>query len=536
MERLWGTKEKMTDLLCELVSWDSVFLTQGEIDFPVKLHQKLSELEYFQQHPDLLQFGEVNWDRQYLTALYKHPEATDTVVLISHFDTVATDDFGILQPLACKPRELTKELHNHKEFFSDAVINDLESGDYLFGRGVMDMKAGLVLHMSLLEKASIEQWPINLLLLTVPDEEINSNGMRKAVPRLVELREEHGLNYSLFLNGEPVFARDPSEGEFKVYSGSIGKILPSALFYGRESHIGEPLSGLPSNYIASYLTQEMSWNPLFSETVLEEAAPLPLTVLQRDVKEVYSAQTPYRAVAMYNIFLLERNPSEIMDLFEATAKKALDRMSSDYMEMCKQQGIKPVNEVKIYRFEELQKHAIEKLGENAVEKMIAEVLKKPDLDLREQSHAITDSLLNQCQELTPATILMYTPPFYPPVNSSDSKLVQGCIASIVQKAKQDFGFEVKQSHFFNGVSDLSYVNFQDHDAGWMTFERNTPVYGRSYEIPFQSMQLLHAPVMIVGPFGRDAHQRTERLHLRNAFEEMPVLLEHMIRSQFLKTE
>ncbi|HSI68414.1 MAG TPA: amino acid degradation protein, partial [Planococcus sp. (in: firmicutes)] len=264
--------------------------------------------------------------------------------------------------------------------------------------------------------------------------------------------------------------------------------------------------------------------------------PLPLTVLQRDVKEVYSAQTPYRAVAMYNIFLLERNPSEIMDLFEATAQKALDRMSSDYMKMCKQQGIKPVNEVKIYRFEELQKHAIEKLGENAVEKMIAEVLKKPDLDLREQSHAITDSLLNQCQELTPATILMYTPPFYPPVNSSDSKLVQGCIASIVQKAKQDFGFEVKQSHFFNGVSDLSYVNFQDHDAGWMTFERNTPVYGRSYEIPFQSMQLLHAPVMIVGPFGRDAHQRTERLHLRNAFEEMPVLLEHMIRSQFLKTE
>lgn len=533
MERLWDTKEKMTDLLCELVSWDSVFLTQGEIDFPVKLQKKIAELDYFQQHPELLEFGEVNWGRQYLTALYKHSEAKDTLVLISHFDTVAIEDYGILQPLACKPRELTKELHNRKEFFSEAVIDDLESGEYLFGRGVMDMKAGLVLHMSILEKASIEEWPINILLLTVPDEEINSNGMRMAVPRLVDMREEHGLNYSLFINGEPVFARDPSENDFKVYSGSIGKILPSALFYGKESHIGEPLSGLPSNYIASYLTQEMSWNPLFSETVFEETAPLPLTVLQRDVKEVYSAQTPYRAVAMYNIFLLERNPAEIMDLLEATAQKALDRMRIDYLEMCNRQGIQPVNEVKIHRFEELQKYAVDKLGEDAVEKMIEKVLAEPDLDLREQSHAITDALLYQCQELTPAVVLMYTPPYYPPVNSSDSSIVQGCIDSLTKKAKQDFGFDVKQNHFFNGVSDLSYVNFQDHDEGWVTYQRNTPVYGRSYDIPFQSMQQLKAPVINVGPFGRDAHQRTERLHVRSAFEEMPILLEHMIHSQFL---
>src|SRR5690606_21171288 len=109
-------------------------------------------------------------------------------------------------------------------------LKDLESGNYLFGRGVMDMKAGLALHMALLEKASTEQWPINLVLLTVPDEEVNSNGMRHAVPTLLEMADEHNLTYSLFLNGEPVFAQDPNEQDFKVYTGSIGKIMPSALF------------------------------------------------------------------------------------------------------------------------------------------------------------------------------------------------------------------------------------------------------------------------------------------------------------------
>ncbi len=63
----------------------------------------------------------------------------------------------------------------------------------------MDMKMGLALHMHLIENAAAEDWPINLLLMTVPDEEVDSAGMRAAV-----------------------------------------EIMPSALFYGVETHVGEP--------------------------------------------------------------------------------------------------------------------------------------------------------------------------------------------------------------------------------------------------------------------------------------------------------
>ncbi|RNF38392.1 M20/M25/M40 family metallo-hydrolase [Planococcus salinus] len=534
MKRLWDTPEKMTDLLCEMVSWESVYLTQGEIDFPKKAKAKLENLVYFQENPHLLELGEVNWDRTFLTALYKHEEARDTVVLLSHFDTVSTEDYGVLQPLACKPRELTSALHDRKETLREEVRRDLESGDYLFGRGTMDMKAGLTLHMALIEKASIEEWPVNLLLLTVPDEEINSNGMREAVPKLVELSEEHNLDYKLFLNGEPVFAQDPNEHDFKVYSGTIGKIMPSALFYGKESHIGEPLSSLPSNFMSSYLAQEMNWNPLFQETVLEETAPLPITVLQRDVKMEYSAQTPYRAVGMYNVFLLERSAADVMELFDQAVRKAMNRMSEDYMEMCRREQIEPVREVKVLLFEELKEYAEKKLGKAKVEAIISEIVtENREMDVREQSHAIADLLLMECHELTPAVILMFAPPYYPPVNSSGSSLVQSCIHHFTEQAKERYGFEVKQGHYFNGISDLSYVNFQDQKDGWVTYEMNTPVYGKTYSIPFENMHKLQAPVLNVGPFGRDAHQRTERLNIKNAFEQLPPLLESMITSQFV---
>ena len=68
--------------------------------------------------------------------------------------------------------------------------------------------------------------------------------------------------------------------------------------------------------------------------------------------------------------------------------------------------------------------------------------------------------------------------------------------------------------------------------GWAVFERNTPVWGDAYSIPFAAMAELNAPVLNVGPLGKDAHQRTERLHVDSAFVEMPQIIERLLRSLF----
>ena len=138
--------------------------------------------------------------------------------------------------------------------------------------------------------------------------------------------------------------------------------MPSALFYGKETHVGEPMRGITANYIASFLTQLMEWNPVFSETDLGETTPLPVSLQQKDLKTQYSTQTPYRAAALYNVFLLKRNAAEIMDLFEEVAKEAMATCNEAYKAVCEREQIEGVGEVRVLRYEELLTYAEKKLG------------------------------------------------------------------------------------------------------------------------------------------------------------------------------
>lgn len=527
-ELRWGNPQQLRSLLGEIVSWKSMTLSEGERQFPAKLHAKLQNLEYFQKFPDYLSTHEADLRRKFLTALYKHPDAKETICLISHFDTVNTEEYGILEPLATQPEELTKVLLERQETFQEEVREDLVSGDFLFGRGTMDMKMGLVMHMSLIEKASVEKWPINLLLLTVPDEEVSSSGMRYAVPVLLDFQKKYQFTYKLFLNSEPTFRQEPTDTSHYVYTGSIGKILAASLFYGKETHAGEPLSGMTSPYISSFMTREMEWNDLFQETVLGETTPLPITLQQTDLRLHYSTQTPYRSSALYNIFLMKRSASEVLDIFEKVAQTAAEKCNYEYGEICNKHQVKPIGKVKVIRYKDLLIYATDKLGVEYVNEVKADIDYNDTWDARQKSLRITDKLMIQCQELAPAIIVLLAPPYYPPVNSSGNELVENCTSFIKNVACKKFNLDVKRIHYFNGICDLSYLNYSGMAEGWNAFEENTPVWGDGYTLPFQEMQRLNAPVLNVGPFGHDAHKRTERLNIKNAFEEFPVIMEDLI--------
>ena len=82
----------------------------------------------FEDNPDYLELHDAGLGRQTVTALYKHPEAKETIVLISHFDTVQTEEYGVLEPLAFNPEELTKKLMEHKDELHEAARMILNRG------------------------------------------------------------------------------------------------------------------------------------------------------------------------------------------------------------------------------------------------------------------------------------------------------------------------------------------------------------------------------------------------------------------------
>ena len=530
----WNRPEQLEDLLCELVSWDSRTGTMGEIEFATRMLKKLLELHYFRENSSNIHFHDAGKERNAVTALYNSGVTKKTIVLISHFDTVHIEEFGGgLEDLAFQPGLLAEALKRRLSELPEDAQADLASDEYLFGRGTMDMKMGIALHLHLLERASTEQWPINLLFLTVPDEEVNSSGMRAAAKGLVDVKEKYGLEYELFINSEPTFTQKPHDPNYYIYSGSIGKIMPSALFYGRKTHAGEPLSGMTSHYMASYLTRAMEFNSDFVEEAYGERTPLPVCLQQKDLKGDYSTQTSHHSAALYNVFLMRQNADDIMTVFKSTAVRAMAECEKDYKAICEREGVQPVGDIHVLEYRELLTYATGKIGETEIQGLLEGVMADEALDEREMSMLISDRLLLHCQELTPAVVLFYAPPYYPAVNSSDHGLVQEKIALAQKVLREEFNVDAKQVHYFNGISDLSYVNYDAADTGWQSYQNNTPVWGETYSIPFKEMQQLQAPVLNIGPFGKDAHKLTERLHKESAFIHTPLLLGKVIESMFV---
>ena len=187
----------------------------------------------------------------------------------------------------------------------------------------MDMKPGLMIHMSMIEKAIQESWDINIIVVSVPDEEVESKGMHAAVQKLNQIRKEDHLDIALHLNSEPTFSQAENDPNHYVYSGTIGKIMPSVLCYGKETHVGQPLNGISSNYIQSFINSKMEYCTLFKETYKDETTPLPVSLMSRDIKDHYDVQTPFRTVSLYNVFLFNRNAEQAFKIFNDVVRDAI---------------------------------------------------------------------------------------------------------------------------------------------------------------------------------------------------------------------
>ncbi|CAG9621516.1 M20/M25/M40 family metallo-hydrolase [Sutcliffiella rhizosphaerae] len=530
----WQTKEQLTNLLVSLVQHGSVTLSGEEKRLASFIYYQLNHLNYFQNNPSNLEMHRMEDGRSFVTALVKQSEKAETIVLVNHFDVVGVEDYGVLKDLAFQPIELTRELENHKETLPDEARIHLESGDWIFGRGVMDMKAGLALQMSLLEKAIFEEWDANLLLLAVPDEEVNSQGMLQALPALRELAASHSLTYKACVNSEPMFQKYPGDDQLYLYTGAIGKLLPGFFCYGKETHVGEPLAGLNANLMVSEIQKLMEWNTELCEQVGAEVTPPPTSLVQKDLKEEYSVQIPHTAVTLYNVLFMEKSLLEWEKDFLQIARKAADNIESFYKERSErfreftdfqESSVK----ISVFTYEELLQKAKSIYGVQEVDLRISSVIAAySQLDVREQSIKVIEEVSSLCKKFGPMIILFFAPPYYPSVATEEGELLES-VRAFLKRMNIETGLEFKEQRYFSGLCDLSFIGKGDFTAS----ERlpfNIPVYGVSYSLPFADMEALQMPVFNLGPVGKDPHQWTERLNVAFSFEILPPLLANFVKS------
>src|SRR5699024_5900618 len=155
----------------------------------------------------------------------------------------------------------------------------------------------------------------------------------------------------------------------------------------------------------------------------------------------------------------------------------------------------PVGKIKILEYSELMDHAVEKIGKEAVEEVKHRIIGNTTLDEREMSIQICDELLSLCQELAPAVVLFFAPPYYPAINSYEDALLQTKITEAQQLLRDKYKKEIKQVNYFNGISDLSYVKYDEEEIGWKDYKDNIPGWECIHSIPFEEMQQVQAPVL-----------------------------------------
>ena len=527
----WSTKEQLVDLLCNLVKIPSITGTKAEKELPDYVINQLTSLKYFQENPQHLQKNPTGDGTYFVTGLVKkQPLTKKTVILISHFDVVDVEDYGRWKEYAFDPKKITELFRQHKEELPRQVKNDMETGNWLFGRGTMDMKCGLALHMSMIEKACNGEFHGNILLVTVPDEEVNSVGMRAAVPLLLEIAQKHDLEYVTVLNGEPMFMRYPGDQNKYLYTGSIGKLLPGFLCYGKETHVGEPFAGLNANFMVSLLTEEFELNTDLCEIVEGEITPPPTNLIQYGIKKDYSVQIPHRAVTLFNLFLLEKKMDDIVTSLKETADRAAANIASSYQKQALAFAkftpfVPPDMKVTVLTFDELSKYAVTKYGKESVESIHANILKnKGAMDDREATIKMVDKLAILCKELAPMMILFFAPPFYPAISSYKDPLINNVVQAIQKYGLASHGVDFEKRNYFNGISDLSYAGLQYPAASMISLTANMPMWERGYSVPLKDLEVLNVPVLNIGPVGFDAHQWTERLDIDYAFETLKDLL------------
>lgn len=531
---IWQTKKDLINLLNKLVEHESVTGSPAEIALCEYIHLRLNELSYFQKNPHFLQLHPMTDGRTFITALVKKGTAKKTVILLSHFDVVDVHDYGEWKHLAFRPDVLTAEMYKRKREMSHDVQHDLENGEWLFGRGTMDMKAGIALHMSMIERACEGAYDGNLLLLSVPDEERHSTGMIEAVDVLSDMAQKFGLQYVAFLNSEPIFSQYPGDENYYIYTGSVGKVLPGFFCYGKETHAGEPFAGLNANFMVSQVTKTLELNTDFCEQVEGEVTPPPTNLMQKDLKEGYSVKTPNTAVTNFNILVMEQPLETINGKLIEVANQSARKIEQHHLQKAEQyarwQAFLPSDfRINVFTYEELWHMAVTRHGTEEIQRRRAYILTNfHELGDRDLSTRLVSDLAALCKEHAPMIVLFYNPPFYPAVSSRNNPFIRNVVSHVIRYSREEHQITLKRRCFFPGLSDLSFSGMKPFPNALLPLVSNMPLYGDGYDLPLQALRALQVPVMNLGPFGKDAHQWTERLNLDYSFGTLHDLLSFTI--------
>ncbi|MTI67742.1 MAG: M20/M25/M40 family metallo-hydrolase [Firmicutes bacterium] len=533
---------EIKDIFYSYIKIKSYTSTKNENDASNFLINFFKSIDYFKENPQLYGLFPIeddNLNRSVSWAMVKG-KGPDTVVLIHHNDIVGIEDFKNFKPYAYDPCNLEKQLFNYKDNLLDEAKKDLLSGEYIFGRGTADMKAGGSIQLALLKRySSIKNIKGNVIILSVPDEENTSAGMRSGVLLLDKLRKKYNLDYKLMINSEPHQRVDKNIGVLS--EGSVGKIMPFVYVRGSLSHAGKVFEGLNPLNILSEIVRKIELNIKLIDSIKGESSPPPTWLYLKDRKKHYDVSMPLSVGGCFSILTLNKSPDKVLrdvkNICLDSFKNIVTQMNEIYKLYNKTCEDLPW-EAKVVTFRELYKEAYKDCGENFTidyDRLLEKVIKKiksNEISMIEGNLELVDLIFDYIKDLSPKVVIGLVPPYYPNVSNiyfdSLDDNIKNLSKDIQTYAKEVFNQEYTKENFYTGISDLSYSSIKNRKSIEESLIGNMAFFDKYYTIPLKVIEKNSMPCINIGPWGKDFHKLTERVLKEDLFNRTPNLLNYAI--------
>lgn len=539
-------KKQIKKILYGYVGCESLSGTAAEKSAENFFLNYFKNLEYFKKHPEFCGAYPIKDDIHERAAAFAMVKGrgSDAVVLIHHNDVVGAEDFKTLKDFAFSPDALYKELGKIKTSLSEEARCDYESGEYLFGRGVCDMKGGGAIQMALLEHYSKqEDFEGTVIVLGVPDEENLSAGMRAGVGLLAQLKKKYGLNYRLMINSEPHQRRKAEEGVFSF--GSIGKIMPYIYVRGCLAHAGKVFEGLNPVGVMAEIIRKTEADTAFSDKVGNEAAPPPTWLYLRENKESYDVSMPLTVNGCLSVLTLDSSPAAVTKKLKKICEEAFGevilRLNRNYKEFLRIRGQAEKTlpwKAKVTEFGELYKEALKNFGnafEEAYERKLEEIGKRVSegkSSLITANFELVDFIFDYIYDLSPRIVIGLTPPYYPDAANikrrEEDEKIRGLYDILREFTLKTYGQDYTREEYYTGISDLSYSGIDGGAEIEENLRKNMPFFGSLYSLPVAAMEEISMPCVNIGPWGKDFHKLTERVLKQDLYERTPKIIDYAI--------
>jgi arginine utilization protein RocB len=243
----------------------------------------------------------------------------------------------------------------------------------------------------------------------------------------------------------------------------------------------------------------MEFNDQLTDEAFGETSPPPVCLEGRDVRHGYEVTTPAHVWLSFNWLTHRRSSAEMLSSFKAIVESAmataLDSQRQNAGRYLAPQGKQPPlsYQGRVLAYGELRELVM---------------------------LAVTEAGLEG-----PAVIVGFSSLHYPMVHidqaGEGARVFHEALNAAIAAIEARHATTIATKQFFAGISDMSFFGHRPDSSASGVLIDNTPARTLSDHPP---AGLLAFPVVNIGPWGRDYHQKWERVHAPYTFGILPDLI------------